>query len=768
MRAFKCSMLLALLAAAGCEDGPDQVFRPRNTDPPVKSGDPWTQPGSRDFGSKTSGDSQGRARFCDEAETSALIEELVSEPIIPDVGIAGMRLWGDDGKQLHADELVGLPEDGKFCDPTGVYADAFTWGPTEEIIVFFNQETRLVEGMMAYQSYLGSMKGRVKIGNTTEEVVVKPRERIRIGGKALDQYTGRAQQSSRTGSWLNDANITKIYGMIRQQFFDAEPLPEGFNCVEEALCDVIYTAADDSVPQDTFLDFPDSGVQLRFTPEGQVVFVFLQPVRIAQFEVAGEFTMGDGAPAPTYTSTSRDTCVVDLNRGVTWASFRSQCIDSERELSRANFDVYTQRDAVSVGFNGITYDFLRETTKSEVFHDGEVPDDSDVLFGMMFTRSLQAPVAQFVPAALAAEYKTRLEARLVAAVDPEDHGIHPISTFDVEVPPSLSTAPQRIGALAYNGGESWVGDVVAEIRDLYGRLTPAQRAAVDPRVADPVFLLEPFVDAVLDAFSFGATAAPGAFKVFRTTDDERWSIGFGHFLQGGVPYRLIVQYSLNFGAVTAVTVERGESELDRVFHSVSKNVFDIPYYLFEMSSPYLAELNPYALGASGAIEVGEVDRGLGTLDVTLLSVDAAGAVKPVKMTVPGEHMDDRAGYLRQIRGERFEFVPAHEIRLVGKETQLLVHAAPDPSGALQLLRVEQFTYKGKAELCHGLEVAYGDDVRRAVEAWHQGVSAEEYQGCELVFNYSEDGTILFSVASLKNRVSVTVVAERAVSAATWL
>lgn len=768
MRAFKCSMFLALLAAAGCEDGPAQVFRPINTDPPVKSGDPWTQPGSRDFGSKTSGDSQGRARFCDEAKTSALVEGLVSKPIIPDVGIAGMRLWGDDGKQLRADDLVGLPEDGKFCDPTSVYSNAFTWGPTDEIIVFFNEETRLVEAMMAYQSYLGSMKGQVKIGNKAEDIVVKPRERIQIGGKELDQYTGRDQQGERTNSWLNDANITKIYGMIRQQFFGSDPLPEGFNCVEAALCDVIYTAADESVPQDTFLDFQDSGVQLRFTPEGQVTFVYLQPVRIAQFEVAGGLTMGDAALAPTYTSTSRDECVVGLNSDVTWQSFRSRCIDSERELSRANLDVYTQRDAVSVEFNGITYDFLRDTTKSDVFHNGEAPVDSDVLFGMTFTRSLRAPVAQFVPAALAAEYKTRLEARLIAAVDPEHAATHPISSFAVTVPASLSTTPQRIGALAYEGGESWVGDVVAEVRDIYGRLSPAERAAVDPRVADPVFLIEPFVDAVLDAFSFGAAAAPDAFKVFRTTDDERWSIGIGHFLQGDVPYRLTVQYSLNFGAVTAVTVERGQSEIDRVLHSVSNAAFGQPYYLFQMSSAQLAEQNPYALGSSGAIEVGAVDRGLRTLDVTLLSVNAAGEVEPVQMTVPGEHMDDRAGFLRQIRGERSEFVPAHEIRLAGKETQLLVHAAPDASGALQLLRVEQSTYKGKARLCSGLDVAYGDDVRRKVEAWHQGVSAEEYQGCELVFNYSEDGNILLSVASLKNRVSVGVVAERAVSAATWL
>ena len=35
----------------------------------------------------------------------------------------------------HADDLIGRPEDGKFCDPT-VYSNALTWGPLDEVIAF--------------------------------------------------------------------------------------------------------------------------------------------------------------------------------------------------------------------------------------------------------------------------------------------------------------------------------------------------------------------------------------------------------------------------------------------------------------------------------------------------------------------------------------------------------------------------------------------------------------------------------------------------------
>ena len=110
--------------------------------------------------------------------------------------------------------------------------------------------------------------------------------------------------------------------MVRQTFFGEEPLAEDFNCVEAQLCDIIYTASDESVPQDTFLVLTDSGIQIRFTPDGHISVVFAEPVRVAPFEVFGELSMGETAPKPTFQSGSRESCSVDITEGLTWQGFQ--------------------------------------------------------------------------------------------------------------------------------------------------------------------------------------------------------------------------------------------------------------------------------------------------------------------------------------------------------------------------------------------------------------------------------------------------------------
>jgi hypothetical protein len=771
---------LLALAVSGCEDGPTRIYTPLDTDPPLQSGDGWTQPGRRDFDGFTEGDSAGRARFCDEAQATALIGDIVDEPIIPDVSLGRIPLWSPDGQPLHADALLGLPSDGKFCDATESYADAFVWGPTSEIIVFFNQETRLVEGVMAYQSYLGLMRGSVTIGETTEEIVVQPRERVTVGGVELDEYASRSDEGARARSWLNHRNVTKLYGMIRQTFFGDEPLPAGYDCIAEQRCDVIYTASDESVPQDTFIDIPDSGVQLRFTPDGHLIFVFLSPVRKADFELFGELSFGPPGRlevAPRYDSGSVDGCNIDLGARDTmsWADFQARCVTAERTLSRASYDVYTQRDAVTVGFDGITLGFLRRTSESGVFHDGERPAETDRLFSIEFTRSLSATVPQFVPRTLAEDYAERLAAHLAASLDPSARMDHPFASFALPVDPGLSEEPQRIGEILYitEAGEesSWVPDALAYVRSAYDAMSPEERAVVDADALSDVALLEPFVAAVMSAFSFGISDDPASFQAFQTTDDERWVIGFGSFVQGGEPYRLIVQYSLNFGAITAISVERGESEVDAVFSRVNRSVWEAlgapaPSYYDMRIAAEAIEMNPLRLGGTG-IEVGDVDRTLATLDVTLVLGEGDG--DRVELTVPGTALEDRAGFLRQLRGQRYEFVPAHAVTLYGKETIQVFHVLEDGT----IGRIEQRVFKGSQVLCIGpsreqhLRVRFGTDVRDEVEAWRARVGDDVYSTCELVFNYSPDGHVLNGVASLTNRVELMTVAGRATTIAVW-
>lgn len=751
------------VALIACEDGPEQIFQPNEGDPVAqnggKPGASFFQDGEKTFDSTAgSGDSVERARFCDEAENEAVVQKMVTQPIIPDVSAGGIALWSQDGTAVHANDLIGRPEDGKFCDPT-VYSNALTWGPTNEVIAFINEETKLVESVVVTQQYLGTLQGSYTSSGTSIPVLIKLRDQVTVGTQKLTEYSSSADQASKPNSWLNHANLTKIYRMVRQTFFGASELSDSYNCVAAKLCDIIYTGSDESVPQDTVVVFQDSGVVMAFSPEGNVTDLLVEPVRVAPFEVSASLSFGSSPTqiAPQFVSQSEPTCTLDLTAGVTWGDFKQRCISSAKTLSRATYEVGTQRDTSEASFNGISFVFMRQIAKGEVFADGETPRDPDKLHEITFTRTLTAPVAEFVPAQLAATYKPLLEAR-IRSLAPSGH---PFASYTLTVPAGLASTPQRIGELKDGSDQSWIPEVIADVQAQYEALTPAEKAAVSSRVIDPVFLIEPFVEAVLDAFSHGGSQAPFAFKTFRTTDDRRWSIGQLNFIQNGVPYRLIVQYSLNYGAVTAVTVNAGRSQIDEVFDSLNtrfRGSDPNPYYNLDLSS---APGNPLALGKNG-IAVTGFDRKLQTLDVTL-PLSVGNSWSNVSYTVPGSHVSDRSGFLKQLRGERYEFVPAHEVVLSGKETQMSFFV--EANGLIG--RIFQSRFKGALNLCPGLPIQYNDDLREKIDQYIASAGTAAFRDCEVVFNYSANGNVLDSVASLSNRISFTTVDGRAVSAAVW-
>lgn len=776
MRSTQLITLAFVVAAVACEDGPEQIYEPFKGNPDKQNGTgstspPWTQEGTKGFDDETASDSAGRAKFCDESEITALVQSMVTKPILPDTSVGGVSLWTAEGNPMPADDLVGRPEDGKFCDPEGIYLDAFTYGPTQEVIVLFDQETRLVNGLIAFQQYLGSLSGQYTKDDASKvDVVIRPRERVKIGGTELSEWTSRAQQASKPNAWMNHANVTAIYRMLRETYFASPPLPDSFDCVEAKLCDLIYTNSDETQTDDTGIVFRDSGIYLQFTPDGRDYFVMVEPVRVAPFEGAGAFDfVSTGTVDPTFVSTSFPGCTFALDEALTFAEFKTRCIGATNALQRVTYDVYGQRDAVQVLFNGTNLTFQRNTTTAGVLRDGQAPGDNDELVTLEFTRVMNAPVDEFRAQALAVEYAARLRARLRDYA--YNNALHPLWLYNVVVPASLSSSAQAIGELFYEPvvGEkkSWLPKVLEDIQAAYEAMSPSEQAATDPHVLEPVYLVEPFVDAVLAAFTNGASDAADAVKHFETTEDGRWSIGYAHIFVGAVPYRVVVQYSLNFGAVTAVTYERGFSELDAIMNGVNEYVRTEageaapvdPYYELRLAKE---ANNPYGLGGDGVV-VDDFDRQLNTLDVKLKKREGA-AFTTVDMTVPGTHVIDEGGYQRQIGGSRYEWVPAHVVGLVGREHYLRVYV-DEADGKIG--RVMQFNFKGKVELCDGFEVSYGDELKPALAAWAATVSPQKYASCGLAFNYSLNGNVLYGVASLSQKTEISVAAGRAVTATMW-
>ena len=129
-------------------------------------------------------------------------------------------------------------------------------------------------------------------------------------------------------------------------------------------------------------------------------------------EISTSVDLGTDAFTPVLTSTSQDGCSIDLNAEQTWAQFRETCVPTESARNRISYNVHSQRDGVSAEFNGITLDFKRNVSESEVFRDGEGPADEDVLYEMTWTLTMSAPISNYIPSLLARGYRQRLSRRL--------------------------------------------------------------------------------------------------------------------------------------------------------------------------------------------------------------------------------------------------------------------------------------------------------------------------------------------------------------------
>ncbi len=241
--------------------------------------------------------------------------------------------------------------------------------------------------------------------------------------------------------------------------------------------------------------------------------------------------------------------------------------------------------------------------------------------------------------------------------------------------------------------------------------------------------------------------------------------------------RVIVQYSLNYGAVTAVTLEQGASLLDDQYDAlVSRLDPTRAYYGIDLSFYEDAEGDPGPIGLGGeGIQVKGYDRQLKMLDIGL---QVTGKV--VDFKTPGTSIEDQGGFKKQLRGERWEFVPAHEVKLLGKETALTFYVAEqrlgngeegckDAAGCLvqSVAAASESYFKTPIELCEGLPLRFGDDVRAAIEEWTLLNGAAAARQCEIVFNYSANGNVLFSVTSLVNKISFSTSDGRATAVTLW-
>ena len=272
-----------------------QIFtplpRPRTRrDERTTSGTPWVEPGGHldDIQQVTI----RTGSFCSEAERTAQSRDDDDRAVISnDLGGRGPTLeqdrWtGFGGRSPWVDRaLIGKP----LLEPTTI-SRTLTRGACERDLVLFDEETRLVTGLVAYGlGYLGKLegiyerRGRGCPGDAPVESMPTSaaRELTGVFRACRAGYT--------TGSWLNHSNITAILSHASRRTSMA-PLRTTLTAWTSS-SDVQYENADDKTEQNVH-QLVRLGVVLLLRAEGHAQYVILFPVNVADFETAGTIQFG--------------------------------------------------------------------------------------------------------------------------------------------------------------------------------------------------------------------------------------------------------------------------------------------------------------------------------------------------------------------------------------------------------------------------------------------------------------------------------------------
>lgn len=210
---------------------------------------------------------------CTVEENDALLRQMVQRPIIPGASIGGVPLLTPDGEPMSAEALLADPQ---WCDPT-LYADGLVWGPAQEIVFLFDQETHLGVQEVALGGYEGTLQGAYSgLGAdglpAMIPVEIGLRARETVDGVELDQFAARGEEAEMPRAWANPRNVTALYRMVRETFFGEAPFPEDYDCVAAERCAVVHL-----VDRMTRVDLIDSGVLVMYLPDGMVEAISIFP-----------------------------------------------------------------------------------------------------------------------------------------------------------------------------------------------------------------------------------------------------------------------------------------------------------------------------------------------------------------------------------------------------------------------------------------------------------------------------------------------------------
>jgi hypothetical protein len=385
----RCRSLCLLLALAGCEDGPNQVYQPS----PPNAGNVWNDgmpdggvvdPVTQDFTGIEGGNN--KQEICTGDQKAMRWAAMVMEPMVPPTTGAGLDISGMGWKGLTIEQAEKINcQSDSLGDDYGDGDQTNAWGDSQEVLVEYQVSNRKITHISFNPGYVGKLK--FKSADGMHNYVIQIGSPIYRDGKSM------------TLDWVSNGGQTfiavadEIYRGMMATFAPAVPAEDpGVTCFDTGACtkgnfgDAAFFGVQ---PLGWFF-----GVDSQSAPQPTpsiVSNIDQYLAKVLPFSFASSMLKLDAeGPVASAGKLGKATSACSLKMGMTYSDFLANCVQvnhdaakDQTELDMLLGGIDHERERFTFDVQGVDINFKYVgLAPTAIISDKDLPHPSDIAVEM--------------------------------------------------------------------------------------------------------------------------------------------------------------------------------------------------------------------------------------------------------------------------------------------------------------------------------------------------------------------------------------------------
>ena len=698
------SFVLGVALIAGCEEGPEQIYKPLpdNFNPEMYNGRTaggHVETGTQDFTWSTSGKQEDTAKICEGDEQAKRWAKMVKEPIIPTRGAGGIDLRGNP-------EWTGLTLDDAqqiLCQASPWDDGLAYWGDNAEMVVIYDTKTRVIDRLYLLPGYEGTIEAGGYVVALNQQVM---KDAAPVIGPTTNQDMLRK---------LNIAMLKKYRPEVKN--------PDQRDCVALGTCYVEdwYTSKRFRL-LDLMLDFDMEPETERITGLGINLIRDFDFAKNPATFVSSPMPAAGLPPVPLIkTSTG---CALTL--GVPWSHVTGKCMDIDPEAKALVRPVWSN-EALGADM-GSMYLYLERPSLAA---DAVIPDTTtkaaatDVVAAIEFNQFHKGPLS-ISRNTLFAAYFARVVAAVQALLPSVDMTAKLANLKPYGDGTQLTLGPRRIEDCNETPCEQTT--LTKRVRQLVeDEVKAAGLTLPDAIKNEKNFFVEPFMRELIKTFNDDKEPTSSELHTYVTSESAQILVLRLLRQIGGEHYTLFVYYDNLGDQVIYVYFKKGARRAEKALLADAK---DMQYDKKQGDGIFRL----WNLANSPRIGLGKKMLPSKTMPATQKAVVKVNTMPQVEALVNYLPQSGLSGFGIPIEGKRDKFVPTAYFGFPGTAVGASFYA--DKNGPIKA--VSSSSFYDKLDFC-GLKFGLYDKVTDQIPTLPST--------CDFILSYSENGKYITGIST---------------------